>query len=54
MSVILGKHQSSIYREFSRNGSGDVYTGNEAQAASERRRLDNKPSPKIGNVLKSL
>jgi IS30 family transposase len=46
MSVILGKHQSSIYREFSRNGSGGVYTGNEAQTASERRRLENKPSPK--------
>jgi IS30 family transposase len=47
MAVILGKHQSSIYREFNRNGSGGVYTGNEAQAASEQRRLDTKPSPKI-------
>jgi IS30 family transposase len=46
MSVILGKHQSSIYREFNRNGSWGVYTGNEAQAASEQRRLNNKPSPK--------
>jgi IS30 family transposase len=47
--VILGKHQSSIYREFNRNGSGGVYTGNEAQAASVQRRLDNKPSPKPDN-----
>ena len=47
MAVIVGKHQSSIYREFNRNGSGGVYTGNEAQAMSEQRRLDNKPSPKI-------
>jgi IS30 family transposase len=36
MSVILGKHQSSIYREFNRNGSGGVYTGAEAQAASDK------------------
>jgi IS30 family transposase len=48
MAVILGKHQSTIYREFSRNGSGGVYTGNEAQKTSEQRRRDNKPSPKIG------
>ncbi|MDR2795298.1 MAG: hypothetical protein LBB47_01140, partial [Spirochaetaceae bacterium] len=27
--------------------SGGVYTGNEAQAASEQRRLDNKPSPRM-------
>ena len=47
MAVILGKHQSSIYREFNRNGSGGVYTGNEAQEASVQRRLDNKPSPKM-------
>ena len=46
MSVILGKHQSSIYRPFNRNRSGGVYTGNEAQAMSEQRRLDNKPRPK--------
>jgi IS30 family transposase len=46
MSVILGKHHSSIYREFNRNRSGAVYTGAEAQAASEQRRLENKPSPK--------
>jgi IS30 family transposase len=49
MAVIRGKHPSSIYREFSRNGPGGVYTGNEAQAASERRRRDNKPSPKTDN-----
>jgi IS30 family transposase len=47
MAVILGKHQSGIYREFCRNGSGGVYTGNEAQTASEQRRQDSKPSPKI-------
>jgi IS30 family transposase len=46
MSVILGKHPSSIYRELNRNGSGGVYTGNEAQAASVQRRMDSKPSPK--------
>jgi IS30 family transposase len=49
MSVILGKYQSSIYREFNRNGSGGVYSGAEAQAASEQRRPDNKPSPKTDN-----
>ena len=45
-AVILGKHQSGIYREFNRNGSGGVYTGNEAQATSEPQRRDNNPSPK--------
>jgi IS30 family transposase len=45
--VILGKHPSSIYRELNRNGSGGVYTGNEAQAASAHRRLESKPSPKL-------
>jgi IS30 family transposase len=45
-SVIVGKHYSSIYREFNRNGSGGVYTGREAQAAREQRRQENKPSPK--------
>jgi IS30 family transposase len=49
MSVILGRHQSTIYREFSRNRSGGVYTGNEAQAMSEQRRRDNKPRPKTDN-----
>jgi IS30 family transposase len=47
MSVILGKHQSSIYREINRKGSGGVYTGNAAEAARVQRRLDNKPSPKL-------
>ncbi|MDR2740717.1 MAG: hypothetical protein LBB98_00970, partial [Treponema sp.] len=47
MSVILGKHLSSIYRELNRNGLGGVYTGNEAQPSSEQRRLDNKPSPRM-------
>jgi IS30 family transposase len=32
MSVILGKHPSSIYRELKRNGTGGVYSGSEAQA----------------------
>ncbi|MDR3115976.1 MAG: hypothetical protein LBU25_10720, partial [Treponema sp.] len=49
MSVIVGKHHSSIYREFNRNGSGGVYTGAEAQAASEQRRLDTKSNPKTGD-----
>jgi IS30 family transposase len=48
-SVIVGKHHSSIYREFNRNGSGGVYTGAEAQAASEQRRLDTKSNPKTGD-----
>jgi IS30 family transposase len=47
MSVILGKHPSSIYRELNRNGSGGVYTGNEAQAGSAQRRLESKPRPKL-------
>ncbi|GHV67894.1 hypothetical protein AGMMS49928_06000 [Spirochaetia bacterium] len=46
ISVILGKHLSSIYRETSRNRTGSVYTGNEAQAAAVQRRVDNKPSPR--------
>jgi IS30 family transposase len=50
MSVILGKHHSSIYRELNRNGSGGVYTGAEAQAVSEPRRQENKPSPKTGDA----
>jgi IS30 family transposase len=47
MSVILGKHPSSIYRELNRNSSGGVYTGQEAHEASAQRRLENKPSPKL-------
>jgi IS30 family transposase len=50
MLVILGKHHSSIYREFNRNGSGGVYTGTEAQATSEQRRLEHKPSPKTSDA----
>jgi IS30 family transposase len=50
MSVILGKHHSSVYRELNRNRSGGVYTGAEAQAASEQRRLESKPSPKTGDA----
>jgi IS30 family transposase len=46
-AVILGKHPSSIYRELDRNGTGCVYTGNEAHKAGVQRRLDNKPSPKL-------
>jgi IS30 family transposase len=51
MSVIFGKHLSSIYRELNRNGSGGVYTGNEAQAASAHRRLESKPSPKLDDPM---
>jgi IS30 family transposase len=47
MSVILGKHPGSIYRELQRNGSGGVYTGAEVQQANVQRRPDNKPSPKL-------
>jgi IS30 family transposase len=38
---------SSIYRELNRNGSGGVYTGNEAQTASAQKRLESKPCPKL-------
>jgi IS30 family transposase len=47
ISVILGKHQSSIYRQINRNRTDGVYTGNEAQALSVQRRRDTKPSPKL-------
>jgi IS30 family transposase len=47
ISVILGKHQSSIYRELNRNRTNGVYTGNEAQTLSVQRRLETKPSPKL-------
>jgi IS30 family transposase len=36
-----------IYRELNRNGSGGVYTGNEAQAASAQRRLESKSNLKL-------
>jgi IS30 family transposase len=51
ISVILGKHVSSIYRELSRNGTDGVYTGTEAQAVSVQRRLDTKPSPKLDDPV---
>jgi IS30 family transposase len=47
ISVILGKHPSSIYRELNRNRTGGVYTGNEARALSVQRRLETRPSPKL-------
>ena len=50
MAVILGKHPGSIYRELKRNRAGGVYTGTEAQQASDQRRKDNKPSPKLGDA----
>jgi IS30 family transposase len=49
MAALLGKHPGSIYRELSRNGIGGVYTGSEARRAAEQRRLDSKPSPKLGS-----
>jgi IS30 family transposase len=48
-AVILGKHPSSVYRELCRNSTGGVYTGNEAQALSAQRRLETRPSPKLGS-----
>jgi IS30 family transposase len=42
MAVIPGRHLSTIYREFSLNGSGGV-----TPAMQRRRRRDNKPSSKI-------
>jgi IS30 family transposase len=47
MSVILGKHPGSVYRELNRNKTGGVYTGKEAHEASLQRRLDTKPRPKL-------
>jgi IS30 family transposase len=41
-AAILGKRPSNIYRELHRNRTGCVYTGNEAQQASEQRRLEAK------------
>jgi IS30 family transposase len=41
-AVILGKHLSSVYRGLNRNGTGGVYTGNEAQQAKPRRRKGQK------------
>jgi IS30 family transposase len=47
MAALLGKHPGSVYRELSRNGTGGVYTGSDAQRAAEQRRLDGKPSPQL-------
>jgi IS30 family transposase len=49
MSAILGKHQSSIYREFNRNGSGGVYTGKrpKRQANKDGWRTNRAPKPTI-------
>jgi IS30 family transposase len=49
MAVILGKHPGSIYRELKRNGTDGVYTGSGAQALSVQRRLETRPSPKLGS-----
>jgi IS30 family transposase len=48
-AALLGKHPGSIYRELSRNGTGGVYTGSEAQRAAEQRRLNGKLGPKLGS-----
>jgi IS30 family transposase len=49
MDVIPGKNPSSVYRELNRNSTGGVYTGSEARVPSGQRRLDSRPSPKLGN-----
>jgi IS30 family transposase len=49
ISVIFGKHISSIYREIERNSFGNIYTGREAQQASDQRRVETKPSPKLND-----
>jgi IS30 family transposase len=46
IAVILGKHQSSVYRELNRNSDCCIYTGNEAQQVAEKRRWETKTSPK--------
>jgi IS30 family transposase len=47
ISVTLGKRLSGACRELNRNGTNGVYTGDEAQALSVKRRLETKPSSKL-------
>jgi IS30 family transposase len=49
MAVILGKHPDSVYREMNRNGDCGIYTGSGARALSVQKRLDSRPSPKLGS-----
>ncbi|MDR1986764.1 MAG: hypothetical protein LBP88_07330 [Treponema sp.] len=51
MAVILGKHPSSVYCELRRNSTGGVYSGQEAHEASEQRRVDTKPYPKLDHPV---
>jgi IS30 family transposase len=51
ISVIFGKHLSSVYRELKRNSNCAVYTGREAQLISALRRSDEKPKPKTDNSM---
>jgi IS30 family transposase len=51
MSVILGKHPSSVYCELRWNSTGGVCSGQETHGASEQRRVDTKPCPKIDHPV---
>jgi IS30 family transposase len=46
---IIGKHQSSVYRELSRNAFGGTYISGKAEIKARTRRRDNRPSPVRGN-----
>jgi IS30 family transposase len=46
---ILGKHQSSVYRELSRNEKSGVYLSHRADSASHERRCKGKNRPKRNN-----
>jgi len=47
---ILGKHLSSVYREFSRNANSGFYLSHHASLAAEKRRGTSRRSPKRGNA----
>ncbi|MDR3343087.1 MAG: hypothetical protein LBT14_09960 [Treponema sp.] len=50
ISVILGKHLSSIYHELNRNSDENgIYLGREAQDEADQRRANTKERPKMSN-----
>jgi len=51
ISVILGKHLSSVYRELNGNSCEGIYTGREAQYEAEDRRRIAKDSPKMNDPV---
>jgi IS30 family transposase len=50
ITVILGKHLSSVYRELARNSEQGLYAGSEARQQAEQRRLESKGRPKRDNA----